>query len=429
MGSARQNLFRLFMWAQLFSVTRWYFLGLLGEQYTPLFTILGSGSPFLLPIVAYSYQAETNRNWLRQSGQQYVLFLFALSIVLSIYGYLILGYGLFAVVHDFNAYFVLLMLIILGANPLFWAESFQVFLRFTVAAVVINLLGLAEFGTLINQYGVGSRSGIYTISYQTYAALGFWPLLLFVSRYRNKTVSVILLISLFAIAQQVLFQKRIGTVKCLIYFVILGVFLSNSARATRLRNSVSSSKIKLRLAAAFSMMVVLACLLAPDVVFAQVESIMDRYTQGKGGRLSEVDGLLADYEGAEYLVGKGFGGYFSMRGGEIFGHKVLRDLRVKGGRTLHVGCLMPFFKGGLLMAAIYYTGIFTILSNRKTLSKDPLSNICFWIVCTMTVFSLQEGMHQMGNSTDLTLLGMSMGRCMASVDAKRHPVNRWIVAK
>ena len=124
-------------------------------------------------------------------------------------------------------------------------------------------------------------------------------------------------------------------------------------------------------------------------------------------RFYEVGMFLETLEPQEWVLGRGFGGYFVPRD-EEWG-VWLDDVREFGRRQLHVGGLMPFFKGGLVLAVAYYSGLLLALLRGCRQLRDPFAAAAFFVVAIHALFLLQEGWFVMSMSYDLTMVGLCMG--------------------
>jgi hypothetical protein len=128
-------------------------------------------------------------------------------------------------------------------------------------------------------------------------------------------------------------------------------------------------------------------------------------------RFFEAGMFFRTLEPQELVFGRGFGGYFvpDTPGWGVW----LDDVDVVGRRQLHVGGLMPFFKGGLALALAYYVGLVLALWRGRLVLREPLAAAAFFVVLIHSVFLLQEGWFTMSVSFDLVVVGLCMGHLLS----------------
>jgi hypothetical protein len=85
------------------------------------------------------------------------------------------------------------------------------------------------------------------------------------------------------------------------------------------------------------------------------------------------------------------------------------DLNAVARRQLHVGALMPFFKGGLALAVVYYAGLAFALVRGRRFLDEPMAAAAFFVVLLHALFLLQEGWFIMSACFDLVMVGLCMG--------------------
>jgi hypothetical protein len=99
-----------------------------------------------------------------------------------------------------------------------------------------------------------------------------------------------------------------------------------------------------------------------------------------------------------------------------------------GVRWLHVGGLIPFFKGGLLFACLYYSIYVAGLLRGWRLRSDPFSAAAFFVLVFHTVFLFQEGWFSMSNTFELVMIGLCLGYLMSrdrAPQAIAPPARAW----
>jgi hypothetical protein len=128
-------------------------------------------------------------------------------------------------------------------------------------------------------------------------------------------------------------------------------------------------------------------------------------------RFYEASMFFRTLEPQELILGRGFGGYFvpDTAGWGVW----LDDAGVVGRRQLHVGGLMPFFKGGLALAITYYAGIALAVARGIRARKEPFAAAALVVVLLSTLFLLQEGWFIMSVSFDLVMVGLCLGHLLS----------------
>jgi hypothetical protein len=128
-------------------------------------------------------------------------------------------------------------------------------------------------------------------------------------------------------------------------------------------------------------------------------------------RFHEASVFLEAMEPGEVAFGKGFGGYFKPDAS--WWGTWLDDVNEFGRRQLHVGGLMPFFKGGLVFAIVYYAGLLLAVVRGFRARFEPLAAAAFFIVLLHLVFLVQEGWFMMSIAFDLALVGLCLGHLLS----------------
>lgn len=292
-----------------------------------------------------------------------------------------------------------------------------------VAASLITVLGFSDMDELIARQGIRSRSGVETVAYETKSACNLWPFLLLTLRYRSRLDMLVILGCTFVVfASEILFQKRLGTAYCLVFVFVFAFVLPRYSQLWP-KSSVRVSDGKLRLIAGCIVVFggIAAYLSAPDLATNQVDALVNRFrTEERGDRFIEARVMFGDLEGIEYVVGRGFGGHFEIHSVNAirFGER-LRDVKRIGKRYLHVGCLMPQLKGGVLFLTAYHLGVVYVLCRPRQYVRNPIDFSCFVMLAAISAQSLVGGLFLMSSSFDMVLLGASLGRCLATVHGPR----------
>jgi hypothetical protein len=282
----------------------------------------------------------------------------------------------------------------------------------------------------VSESAADDRAGVSIVAYRTQAALAFWPLLLLTVRRRPTPAALLVFAGVFfVLAQQILFQKRSPTFRVLLF---IAVFLFVIPRFLP-RDPAAERRVR-RLFAAMAVVALLAgASVAPWLFQAQLAALGQRLSGSayRGGatamltyeneRFFEAGMFFRTLEPVDWGIGRGFGGYFvpDSPGWGVW----LDDVNEFGRRQLHVGGLMPFFKGGLLLAVTYYSGVLIALARGLRARRDALTAAAFFVVLLHTLFLLQEGSFIMSASFDLVMVGLCLGRLLSrrEIDARPAP--------
>jgi hypothetical protein len=421
--------FKLFLYAQFFSMSRQFFFDLFSPDLAPYATAAGVGSLVLLlpAILGYGSLAGSPFGRLRGGARVWVALLAALVLFLLLLGWLWQGYYINDVLRESGAFLTVIACIILGSIPEFWHDVDRTLVTLLVAGMVVIALGFSGFAELLNTYGYQTRVAGETVAYDVQAVMHLLPYLLLTARWRSKWQIVIIMLGLlFNLGMQVLFQKRLDTFEALVYLLLFFFVLPRLAsRWPEYRQAVPERTFKIAFAAIFVLGVGGALLLAPQIVRGQASALLARYGEEDTSRLQEAGEMLRDLEGWEYLIGRGMGGYFtgwSEAGSRRWGDW-LADVGVVGKRSVHVGALMPMLKGGLLLSLVYYAGLAAVLLGWRRGFGDPLSAVAYLIVLVLSIHSLQGGLFLMESSYNLVLLGACSGWCLADAGARQGATN------
>jgi hypothetical protein len=417
---------KLFLAAQFLSLTRLFFVAYLGDGVTPVATLAGVASvALLLPaVLVYGLRSGSVFGNLIPAAQHWVVAVTGLALLLFAYGWLGKGYSVNACVHDLGPYVVIVACTILGSQRAVWEDTNRFLLVLFAAALVVNVLAMSEITNVVSESYADDRSGTTVLGYRTQGALAFWPLLLLTARLRRTGTALLVFAGVFfVLAQQVLFQKRAPTVRVLL---VLAVFLFVLPRLLpRGRKDAPSLRerwIRVGFLTTGAAAVVVCLTLAPWLFRGQASGLVNRlsgqaYSSGASGilyeneRFFEVAMFFRTLLPQEYVLGRGFGGYFAPDTEGWGGW--LEDVNEVGRRALHVGALMPFFKGGLVLTLAYYTGLFLVLFRGRKALHEPLAAAAFWVVLIHALFLVQEGWFILSGSFDLVMVAFCMGHLLS----------------
>lgn len=417
--------FTVFLVAQFFSLSRIYFVTNFGESWAGFATTASVGSIVLLipAVLSYGEYAGHPLGRLSQGGRFWITVMGIALLSLYLYGAFLLRNDFNAATRELGVFAILLGCVVLGSIPGFWRDIYPVVLVLFIVGIAINILGLSNLNELLLRQGIESRSGTETVSYETQSVLDLWPFLILTVRLRKPLATIIIVAGgVLMLLQQVLFQKRIGSAEILFYFFLLLIVIPQviarwSQRRTR-RQSGSVNRTAIYMAIVV-LSVVITYIAAPVLLGSQVSALLARYAREDISRLLEATAMLKSLQGSAIVFGRGFGGYFSFATPDIgYWGTYLPDAGIIGKRELHVGALMPMLKGGLLLTSIYYAVVVAIIANWRKHTSDLLTLAAFAIMLTTTLVSLQGGLFILSSSFEIVILGLCLGRCLASDEAK-----------
>jgi hypothetical protein len=228
----------------------------------------------------------------------------------------------------------------------------------------------------------------------------------------------------FVLAQQVLFQKRSPTFRVALFMLAFLVILPALRARGRSAPAVLGERQTLALfAGALVVALCTALALAPWLFRGQVTGLAQRFSGAAydGGatamltteneRFHEAALFFRGLSPTEVAFGRGMGGYFKPDAS--WWGIWLEDVGEFGRRQLHVGGLMPFFKGGLTFALLYYAGLVGALVRGARALRSPFAAAAFLVVLLHALFLLQEGWFMMSLTFDLVVVGLCMGHLLS----------------
>lgn len=412
-----------FLAAQFLSLARLFFVQHLGGIAAAVASQAGLLSVGLLfpAIVGYGLGEGSVLGRLTEPARLWVGSVAAAAAALFAYGWMQRGYEITAALHDLAPYLTIAGWVVLGAMPRARADLERPLLVLFALALAVNGLGLTEMTRVVTEVQADDRAGIAIVGYRTQGALAFWPLLFLTARTRGRAALLLVSVGVwFVLAQQILFQKRSPTFRIALF---LGVFFVVLPMVLRRRDPSVERRVRRSFAATGAVAVALALAAAPWLFRGQAQGLWDRisgqrYSGGAAGMLTwenerfyEARMFFATTGPLDWAVGRGFGGYFVPDDPEW--GVWLDDVGEYGRRQLHVGGLMPFFKGGLVLTATYYAGLALALVRGRKAVAEPFGAAAFFVVLLHAVFLLQEGWFVMSMSFDLAMVGLCMGHLLS----------------
>jgi len=423
-----------FLAAQFLSLTRQFWSPRLGAGILGSATVAGIASvALLLPASAiYGLRADGLLGNLVDGARLWVVLILGLSLLLFFYGWLMKGYRFNPVVHDLCPYLVIVGAVVLGSMSRVFADLDRPLLALLLAALVVNALGMTQIADVVSEIEAEDRAGVAIVAYRTQGALAFWPLLFLTARLRRPLAAFLIYSTVFfVLAQQILFQKRAPSVRVLL---VVAVFLFVLPRLVRPR-SREGGRSSVTFASAGALALVVSLTAAPWLFEGQLAGLMRRlsgqaYEGGAAGMLTyenerffEAGMFLRTLEPEELLLGRGFGGYF-IPPVEGWG-TLMDDLGVVARRQLHVGGLMPLFKGGLALFVVYFAGLAGALVRGRRFLAEPVAAAAFFVLVIHALSLTLEGWFIMSSSFDMLMVGLCMGHLLSR---ERDAGERWPLA-
>jgi hypothetical protein len=423
-----------FVAAQFVSLTRLFWSQHLGGGIDGLATVAGIASvALLLPAAAiYGLRADGPLGNLVDGARLWAVLVLGLSLLLFLYGWGVKGYLLNPVVHDLCPYLVIVGAVVLGSMSRVIADLDRPLLALLLVALVVNALGMTEITAVVSEVEAEDRAGVAIVGYRTQAALAFWPLFFLTARQRRPMAAFLIYsATFFVLAQQILFQKRGPSVRILLF---VAVFLFVLPRLVRPRPR-EGRRSSVTFASAGAVALAVSLTAAPWLFEGQLAGLARRlsgqaYEGGAAGMLTyenerffEAGMFLHTLEPQELLLGRGFGGYFVPQV-EGWGG-LMDDLGVVARRQLHVGGLMPFFKGGLALFVAYFAGLAFALARGRRFLAEPLAAAAFFVLVIHALSLTLEGWFIMSSSLDLLMVGLCMGYLLSR---ERDAGERWPLA-
>jgi hypothetical protein len=306
-------------------------------------------------------------------------------------------------------FYVVALCMIAGRYDQFWRDLQKPALVLFWIGLVIVVANLNRPTVEISEEGVKTgqeikeqdyRAEVASLGYDLQPYLSLWPVL-FALAYQSRRTDWLrvtgLLVLVGYLAVSIVFLKRAPVARTVAYAVVI-VFASGVLqRRLRMRTAL------LTIAGMF-----IACVIVGGVY---LNNLKQRYETGeREARVSEAQSLLEDMHGAEWVFGKGLGGYFEPPPGWKAGVVYVNYLGAKGRTTLHIGLFLPLLKGGIILMALYYV-FFVRLMWFKTPQWNQL-DINFAARAVVPVYLLFQLIEGPPSQTD-PLTAIMAGICCA----------------
>ncbi len=431
---AARFLFFVFMLIQFISLTRVFYIETfnLNSGWNDIFSGLAITSVGLLYLVLKQYE-RTGCNW-KYYAPRY------LAVWVKIILFLIVGFTLLGLVRgnalpyiaiDEGVYLILILGISLGVLPFFWQDMDKILIFFVGAGVILNLITFPQIYSNLTQSTATARLGVLTLAYDIKAGMSMWPFLLLTSRSRSRgLILFIFAVAIFDLLQQILFQKRFPLVMILIYLFIFLFVQPIFLRTRRKFNNKNLFSLIAMIIVFVSVSIIIPRVVPVWVLEGQWSGLQQRFSDDAYGgnllheatianeRYHEVNYMLRHLNLADYILGRGFGGYFIINSDYPlpYENSWLPEANNFGRREIHIGALMPLLKGGIILSGAYFFIMIAALLQWKKNLAIPFRNGAYVIVVLEVLQLSQGGAFILTQSYHLVMLAISLGICFSTAN-------------
>lgn len=303
---------------------------------------------------------------------------------------------------DAFTYSIVLCFAIIGRYDAHWEyleKLVVVLFWFAILATVVGITIPRGPASAEEIESVALRGATRTVGYKLAGTLSLWPLIfalgLTSKRFSGWTVLELVVAPAY-IVLQVYFQKRAPTVRALTYVAVLqSVLPILTTRAIKLRSVLVG--------------VALAVVAIYVSTSAHFEALLDRYGVEDTSRFDEAAAMLSSLEGPDWLMGRGFGGYF------LAPHTSERAFMLWEGKYIstymHVGALFPLLKGGLMLTVAYYAlFVFVLRPHRRAWYANRYNYAAAGILPVYLAFQSVEGPPTVAAPYEAVLVGLLVAR-------------------
>lgn len=338
----------------------------------------------------------------------YVIFIF----FLTIYGFLI-GNSPFYVFTEIWIYLIVIFSMCIGCYDVVWEDIYKpliilywIFFVVVYFGTFIPRLHLIDSGALEHLMATeGGLEGTGTLAYDLYPIIDFFPIIFILSVVRQKfdLWKVLGLCTILGyLGLHIFFQKRAPAARGLMYIIIVFMTLQ------LIRPSIKSL-FKVAIPSILGLILLFSIVSVDGLVKRLSKSGEDK------SRQTEVSIMLSQLNPIEWVIGRGFGGYFVLgRANSKFtlgAYEVKKG--VKGKVNLHIGFFYPILKGGLIF--LFLTSSFFIPLIYRWKDKRWMNNgynfTAFNVLVVIFLFQFIEGPFSSG----VTFLGVLFGLCWSRV--------------
>lgn len=408
--SLAQLLLFIFFVLMILNTAQWYFYNSLGINPAGL---LGVSLLVIAPVPLFLSM------WIYARGDRgLIVGTRTYRIVLLGFGYCVLSLTVYGfakgnlpqnIFIDLWTYAIILCFLILGVRDEFWLDIEKPMLILFWSCFVIVLLSTAlprqhlfDMGYDLDYFS-GSRP-TYTLAYDLSRLLHFWPVLFVLGLTRAKfdvwkVLGILTIVAYFGF--QIYFQKRAPAVRTLVYLISALVFLQSAGSARNVRRVT----------------IVALTGLAGLFIFMPTDAFLGRFQEADGARLDEAAQMIGGFSAIDWLVGRGFGGYFDL--GPLSGQfaEVVASSSGEMARTrLHIGLLYPLLKGGLFFVAFHFLLIAPMFRKfqNKAWRRDRYNAVAITILPVYLAFRSIEGAPSPGEFFDGVIFAICCARLYTS---------------
>ena len=445
-AAARGNaVLELFLFCQLIGLVRHSIIPWVGDWFLPITGAVQYGSVVLLPILLHMYSVS------RKPGDGLIgpamLWVSLVSLVVLVQSAVGFGWGYDTreIVQDSIGFFTLLAFVGLGSSAKFWDDMWIPAMRMLLLAFAVNLVGMMDMGSVLSSLSgnLTDRVARDLVAYRSQHALSLWPIVLLTCRERSRRAQIfMILLAAFGFVQQVLFQKRLGTLDFLVYGSLFLFWMQRSVGPSNRERARAADEERWLRRTIFGMLALgilsVVCVM-PGLFVAQATALGERFLGTSSAMDKSESGMLSalvfenerfqiarylfdDFDTHEWVIGRGMGGYFNvpivMTGNDARDESVieslyLSDVNAVGRRALEVGALFPFLKGGMILMVVVYGGMLAAILRWRRCLADPLSRACLYVSAYEMLYLLQGGGFQMNCCFRLLMHGACLGRCLS----------------
>lgn len=332
---------------------------------------------------------------------------------------------------DFEAAALFLTGIMLGMNHFNWEHLLKVYKNVLLVGIFTNLIALAFLEGLSRDLTEGSI--VNKMQVLLYPAT--FTIFLFPFTKNRKDKAIYLTAFLLFFIEQLIFQKRLPTIRLMVTVVFISIIVSQYRRTQFFTYILNF--LRYNSAISFAILLVIALSVVVGFNLSQsVSGLLDRYTvSGSVARTAMEDGryqlaldvFLNIMSKGYFLFGQGFGG--ALSGGMIYWTiETSSSFQKFSTHVIEFGQIWPLWKGGifywLLITVIFIGGIFRLPSART--NYLALSCWAFTLITWLFLFG-EEFWH---SPMLILLIGAALGY-LYNKDISRYlnPPKQFVVRK
>lgn len=434
LGTVLLGIFAALQW---FSLGRDLLVNLLGDWVTGIAGVLNASSVFVL-VAGTIWFARKYGFRIRGLSKVWWFLVAGLVAVNTLRGFS-QGLVVYFVIYDLLSFTVILCFVVIGSIPEAFEQVRRIWFWVLFAAILVNILAMADISGLFQDVSTGVRIARETVSYRTQNSLDVVILCAaFAFEYplwkRLVVASGLALVML----QQVLFQKRLEFA----FYLILLVFISwiwlgaKGVLRQKLRNQI------VILGATIFALLFAAGLVKSNLIIPQAEALWNRitgqadtnqystsfvsYALYDNERFKMVRESFALLEPWELMWGRGMGGGVELHEynprvldssdrDRFLASYYLEDYGFFGRRGFEVGMATPVLKGGFIFFLVYYLGFAVVITHAAVVRQTFVGRIALGLVVALWAYTLLGGDFALSCVFQMTIAGACLGCCLAAV--------------